>query len=158
MVAGARRGARRGRETALHDCMPPPLSVGMLKKIWPVLSVALLAGCSTPFTITNLTPLQQARNTNNLYTVEAAAASRQQTLRWQSIRPQIVVGMESYPMRPILLMTNRWEGLVPVPASSGTLRYHYKFDYECNAFGSPRPDSAVSPEFTLKILESAPQQ
>jgi hypothetical protein len=125
----------------------------MLKKLLPLSFAALLAGCSTPCTITNLTPLQQVRNTNNLYTVEASIASRQQTLRWRSIRPQIVVGTEYYPMRPTPMMTNRWEGLLPVPAGTTLTHYQYKFDFDYNAFGKPRPDSATSREYTLRILE-----
>src|SRR5882762_3102661 len=48
----------------------------------------------------------------HFYPVEVALDSRQQTLRWQTIQPQIVVGTEFYPMRLTQLMSNRWEGLV----------------------------------------------
>ena len=124
----------------------------MLKKFLPVLlAPLLLAGCTSTFT--NLTPQQQVRNANNLYTVEVAMESRQQTLRWESIRPQIVVGTEFYSMRPTLLMSNRWEGLVPVPAGTNIVHYRYKFDYQYNAMGAPRTDSALSPEYRLQILD-----
>jgi hypothetical protein len=56
-------------------------------------------------------------------------------------------------MHSTRLMTNRWEGLVPVPPSENSVRYRYKFDFDYNAFGGPRPDSAISPEYTLKITE-----
>ncbi len=82
-------------------------------------------------------------------------ATRQQTLRWQSIKPQIIVGTESYPMRPTPLMTNRFEGLIPVPPSANSVQYHYKFDFEDNAFGQPKPDSASSPMYTLKITDNS---
>ena len=111
----------------------------------------LLAGCNATFT--NLTPTQQPRNTNNLYEVGVALASRQQSLRWESIKPQIMVGTELYSMRPTPLMTNRWEGLVPVPANTNLVHYRYKFDFEYNAMGHPMPDSALSPEYTLRILD-----
>jgi hypothetical protein len=125
----------------------------MLKKALPLLLLPLLfAGCRATFT--NLTPQQQFRNTNNLYSVEVALDSRQQTLRWDSIKPQIVVGTEFYPMRPTLLMTNRWEGLVPVPARTNIVHYRYKFDYEYTAMGKPKPDSALSSEYTLRILDN----
>ena len=110
-----------------------------------------MAGCTSTFT--NLTPLHQTRNANNLYPVEVAMASRQQTLRWDSIHPQIMVGTDTYPMRPTNLMTNRWEGLVPVPAGTSLVHYRYKFDFDYNAFGKPKPDSALSPEYTLHISE-----
>jgi hypothetical protein len=124
----------------------------MLKRILPLFCLPLLlAGCNATFT--NLTPTQQMRNTNNVYPVEVALSSRQQTLRWESIKPQIMVGSELYSMRATPLMTNRWEGLVPVPASTNIVHYRYKFDFEYNAMGHPMPDSALSPVYTLRILE-----
>jgi hypothetical protein len=82
-------------------------------------------------------------------------ASRQQTLRWDSIKPQILVGTEAYPMRPTLLMTNRWEGLIPVNPGTNFTHYRYKFDFQYNAMGGSRADSALSPEYTLRILDKA---
>ncbi len=123
----------------------------MWKKLFPLLLLPVLAGCNATFT--NLTPQQQVRNPENQYPVEVSLASRQQTLRWTSIRPQIVVGTESYPMRPTPLMTNRWEGLVPVPKGKNEVQYRYKFDYEYNKLGKPGISSAFSPEYTLKIKD-----
>lgn len=124
----------------------------MFKKSLPVLLLPLLlAGCATQ--LTNLTPQQQHRNANNLYPVEVSFNTRQETVRWQSIRPQIVVGPEAYPMRPTPLMTNRWEGLVPVPAGVNAVRYHYKLDFQFNKMGKPGNDTALSREYTLRILE-----
>ena len=122
----------------------------MMKKFLPVLFLPLLlAGCATAFT--NLTPLQQARNPKNLYPVEVALDCSQQTLRWESIRPQILVGKNTYPMRSTLLMTNRWEGMVPVPPGTEGVTYRYKFDYDCNSFGKPKPASRISREYTLSV-------
>jgi hypothetical protein len=124
----------------------------MLKKFLPVLFASLLlTGCTTTFT--NLTPQRQVRTTNNLYQVEVALSTRQATLLWSSIKPQIIVGKEAYPMRATMLLTNRWEGLIPVPAGTSLVHYRYKFDYEDRAFGNPRPDSATSPQYSLQILE-----
>ena len=122
----------------------------MLKKL-VFLAPLLLAGCATH--ITNLTPHQQSRNANNLYPVEAAFDSREQSIRWQTIRPEIVVGNDLYPMRPTPMMTNRWEGLIPVPAGGKAVRYRYKFDFNRNAFGTPHADTMVSQEYTLRILD-----
>jgi hypothetical protein len=124
----------------------------MMKKFLPLAALPLLfAGCQATFT--NLTPHQQVRNTNNLYPVEVALDSRQQTLRWDSIEPKIMVGTSFYTMRPTPLMTNRWEGLVPVPQGSSLVHYRYKFDYKYNAVGAPKSDSALSPEYSLRIIE-----
>ena len=124
----------------------------MFKRFLPLICLPLLlTACNA--TLTNLTPQRQERSTNNFYLVEVALASRQQTLRWESIKPQIMVGTQYYPMHPTLLMTNRWEGFVPVPAGSRAVHYRYKFDFNYNAMGSPRADSALSPEYTLQIVE-----
>jgi hypothetical protein len=124
----------------------------MFKKSLPLLSLSLLlAGCATQ--LTNLTPQQQVRNAENLYPVEASFNSNQQTVRWKSIQPKIVVGTEFYDMRPTPVLTNRWEGLIPVPPGTSLIRYRYKFDYEYNRMGTPGRDSALSPEYTLRILD-----
>lgn len=117
----------------------------------PVTALLLGAGCTATFT--NLSSLHQERNGNNLYPVEVALNSRQQTMMWGTIKPQILVGNDFYPMRATPLMTNRWEGLVPVPVGTNLVHYRYKFDYNYNAMGAPRSDSALSPEYTLRILE-----
>jgi hypothetical protein len=113
----------------------------------------LLAGCQA--TLTNLTPKEQFRNDNNLYTVEVALSSPQQSMRWESIHPQILIGADFYEMHPTPLMTNRWEGLVPVAQGTNLVHYRYKFDYKYNAVGKqPQSDSAMSQEFTLRILDN----
>jgi len=125
----------------------------MLKRLSAMLSLSLLAlaGCTSTFT--NLTPQTQMRSADNQYKVEVAMASRQQSLRWDSIKPQIQVGTDYYPMRPILLMTNRWEGFLPVPSRTSIVHYRYKFDFNYNAMGSAGADSALSPEYSLRIVD-----
>lgn len=126
----------------------------MWKKILPLLLTPfLLTGCASVFT--NLTPKQQPRNTNNLYPVEVAFSSRQQSLRWETIQPFVNIGTEFYPMRQTSLMTNRWEALIPVSSGKNAVQYRYKFDFKYNAIGTPpQNDSAISPEYTLRILEN----
>lgn len=124
----------------------------MLKKTLPLLLLPLLlAGCAA--NLTNLTPKLQPRKPDNLYRVEVAFNSKQQALRWDTIKPQIVVNGQTYPMRPTPMMTNRWEGLLPVPAGVNSVHYHYRFDYDVTGFGKRLPDSASSPEYMLKIVE-----
>jgi hypothetical protein len=125
----------------------------MLKKFLPGLLLLpwLMTGCTSTFT--NLTPQTQIRNANNLYPVEVAMNSRQQSLRWDSIHPQIVVGSEFLEMRPTLMMTNRWEGLVPVSPGTNLVHYRYKFDFKYNAIGPAGSDSALSPVYSLRIMD-----
>src|SRR6186713_913668 len=102
----------------------------MKKFLLLLLTPLLFVGCST---ITNLTPTQQSRNATGLYPVEAKWDSRQQSIRPQSIKPSVMVGLESYPMRKTSLMKNRWETLVPIPADKNVINYRFKFDFEYNA-------------------------
>lgn len=128
-----------------------------MKKFLPALLMPLLlAGCTATFT--NLTPQTQTRNANNVYPVEVSLHTRQQSLRWNSIRPMIVVGTDTYPMRPTPLMTNRWEGVIPLPAGQDSVHYRYKFDFNYNSLGQPKADSAFSPEYTLRVIEEKPRQ
>ena len=124
---------------------------GMLKKTLPFLLLALLTGCATQ--VTNLTPRQQTRNSNNLYPVEVAFSSKQQNIRWETIKPTVIVNGQPFEMHPVLMMTNRWEGLVPVPMGSDSVRFRYRFDFDINGFGKRSAENAVSPEYTLKILQ-----
>jgi hypothetical protein len=124
----------------------------MFKKLLPLLVLPLLlAGCATQ--VTNLTSQRKVRDANNLYTLELALASEQQTLRWDSVHPKILVGTESYPMRPTPLMTNRWEGVVPIPSGVNKIQYRFKVDYEYNTFGKPKPGTMLSKSYNLQIVE-----
>jgi len=67
--------------------------------------VLLLAGCAS--TITNLSAQRQLRNPNNLYPVEVSLDSRQQSLKWDTVQPYVIMGAESYPMRQVKYMRNR---------------------------------------------------
>ena len=126
----------------------------MFKKFLLLSLPLLLAGCAHNFT--NLTPTRQPRNAENLYPVEVQFNSRQQTLRWHTIKPYVLVGSELLPMRPTPLMKNRWEGLVPLPAGASKVDYRYKFEFESSTFGGFENDSALSPKYQLKVLEARP--
>jgi hypothetical protein len=64
-----------------------------------------------------------------------------------------MVGLESYPMQKTSLMRNRWETLVPIPADKNVINYRLKFDFEYNAIPDPRPDSKLSSEYKLEIVD-----
>jgi len=125
----------------------------MLKKFLLLLPVLLLAGCTTA-QFTRLTPNTQPRNANNLYPVEAAFDSQQQSLRWDSIQAYVLVNGQTYPLRPVPMVKSRWEGVVPVPPTANSASYRFKFDYLYNNFGTaPKPTSVLSKVQTLKIVD-----
>jgi hypothetical protein len=122
------------------------------KKILPVLPVLLLAGCSATFT--RLTPLQQPRNPDNLYHVEVAFHSSQQSMRWDSLKPYVMVNGQLYDMHAVPMVQNRWEGYIRVPPETNAINFRFKFDYLYNNFGTPpQPDSASSPNYTLRVKD-----
>jgi hypothetical protein len=124
----------------------------ILKRFILLLPALLLVGCSTTFT--RLTPLEQPRNANNLYPVEVQFNSTQQSLRWDSLKPYVLVNGEPYSLRPVDMVQNRWEGFVPVSPGVNTVGFRFKFDYLYNNFNSqPQPDSAWSPVYQLKIVD-----
>jgi hypothetical protein len=112
----------------------------------------LIAGCTT--SITNLTPQVASRNPNNTYPVEAAFKSTEQNLRWDTIQPSVVIGGDSYPMRPTPLMTNRWETLIPVPPDHNAVIYSIEFEYYKNAFGPAESDRRLSKRYRLQITDN----
>ena len=123
-----------------------------LKKFVLLLPVMLVAGCSTA-TFTRLSPDQQPRNPDNLYPVEVAFNSKQQSLRWESIQSYVLVDGQPFPLRPVPIVKNRWEGFVPVPKDKNQVTYRFKFDYLYNTFGKdPQHDSAWSPAYKLNVI------
>jgi hypothetical protein len=124
----------------------------MWKKILQLLPVLLITGCAATFT--RLTAVEQPRNPKNEYLVETAFNSSQKSLRWDSIRVSVLVGGKAFPMTPVLMLTNRWEGYVPVAADQNSVNYRFKFDYKYNNFGTPpQPATTNSPVYTLKIVD-----
>lgn len=121
-----------------------------------LLSVALLlTGCST--TITNLTPSQLPRNQQGLYPFEVAMDTTQASIKEDTIKPYVMIGLEKYPMEPTPMLKNRWEALVPIPASTNVVYYRYKFDYRYDRIPEPGESSRLSPQtYQLRILDQGP--
>jgi hypothetical protein len=122
----------------------------MNKKIFGLLLLpALLAGCSS---ITNLTASSCQRDPSGFYRVEAAWSSDRQSIRAESFKAVVVVETNTYPLRPVPLVQDRWEGFIPVPADQNLIHYYYKFDFLINSVSQPQADSLMSPEYSLRIV------
>jgi len=123
-----------------------------LKKFLPLLPALVLTGCATNFT--RLSPLEQTRNANNQYPVEVQFNSNQQSLRWDSIKPYVLVNGDLYPLQAEAGVPDRWEGFVPVAPGNNTVNYRFKFDYLYNNIGTqPKPNSAWSPTYKLHVID-----
>src|ERR1700722_12502090 len=98
------------------------------RSLFPFLALAaaaLLCGCSW---ITNLTPSRYPRSENGFYRVEAQWNSNREDIRSESFQPQVVIGLNKYPMKPVPLVQDRWEAYVPAAAGEQEVVYHYRFD------------------------------
>lgn len=113
------------------------------------LLAALLAGCAT--TVTNITATSQPRNPNNQYLIEFQWNTTEQSVIPDSIQPYVVTGFDTYEMRPVMRMTNRWEAYVPIPADKKVLVYSFKVEYETRAFGGAKKRAKNSEEYKLYI-------
>ena len=126
----------------------------MWKKFLKILPVLLITGCASMTTITHLTPGEAPRNAKNQYLVEATFATEETALRWDSLECSVVAGGKVLPMTPVAKLNNRWEGYIPVPPDQNSVTYRFVFDYKVNTIGSaPRPDTKISPPYTLKIVD-----
>jgi hypothetical protein len=126
-----------------------------LKKFSPALLIGLLlAGCVST-NVSRLTPRTVPRNSENLYPVEVELDSSQQSLRWETLKPRIIVNAtQEFPMHRTPLMTNRWEGLISVPPGVNHVEYRIKFDFYYNAWGvPPQEDSFLSKVYKLDIAD-----
>ena len=125
----------------------------MQKFVWLVAVCALvLVGCATS-RITNLTTTRQPRNASGVYPVELVWDSNQSSIIDSSIKPYVMIGFDSYPMRPSLGIANRWETVIPVPADKTFTLYHFKVDYHYRSFGDPQKSSKLSNSYRLDIVD-----
>jgi uncharacterized protein YceK len=123
----------------------------MIKKFLPLLVLPLLvAGCST---VTNLTPRAQERAENNMYPVEMKWFTSEHALKPETVRPVVIVGDETYPMKPIPVVKNRWEAFIPVAPNNKEVSYKYKIDYQISKIPTPEKVSKLSPEYKMEIRE-----
>ncbi len=127
------------------------------KALLPALAALLLAGCAssapTRSSITNLTPPEISRNPENQYVVECVWSSNQQSIRKESFKAYVMIGLTFYEMRRIPMMKDRWEAIVPGPEGSDILNYRIKFDYLYNRIPEPRADSKLSQQYQLRIVD-----
>lgn len=124
----------------------------MLKRGFLVLLLPLwLCGCGT--TITNLTPHDTVRNATGLYPFEVAWDSSQATIKDDTIKAYVIIGLRSFPMQPTPLVRNRWETVIPIPANQDFVPYRYKFDYLYKSIPVPKPSSKLSPPYELHIMD-----
>lgn len=122
----------------------------MKKFLVLLLAPVVFAGCSS---VSNMTTSREFRNAAGLYTVEAKWHTKRQAVRPESIKPVVIVNNQVVDMAKVRYVYDRWEAEIPVASSEKLVRYQFKFDYEVNAFGKPKPESTLSPIYQLEIID-----
>lgn len=148
--------AFRKRQNQLYGRRERSHTHAMMRKALQFSSLAaaaLLVGCGTTSTVTLLSPRTQVRNAEGLYPVEIEFRSNMQALRKETLKPYLQVGDNNYPMRRTPRLENRWETLLPVPATNSLTDYRVKVDFEYNAIPVPRSNSVLSPPYRLQIRD-----
>ena len=113
----------------------------------------VLGGCASS-RVTNLTTTRQVRNASGVYPIEFAWDTSDQTVIEGSLKPVAIVnGRDFYSMRPSLGISNRWETVVPVPASEDHVIFRFKVDYLYRAFGPAQKSSKLSQDYRLNIID-----
>jgi hypothetical protein len=118
---------------------------------WCALAL-LCAGCST---VTSLTPSKQPRTKSGYYLLEADWKTDSSTVIDSSLKAYVLIEGDPtlIPMERVPVVIDRWQVYVPVPADQKTLRYRFKFDYMYHATPKPKPNSFLSPEHELTIVD-----
>jgi hypothetical protein len=124
----------------------------------PLVSCALVsvvifaAGCSSR--ITNLTPTVMPREARGLYHFEAEWTSNQRSrnLLEDDIKAYVVANEQFYPMERVPQMKDRWETRVPIPATSNSLQYYYRWDYNTAQMGYNAANSIQSQPYKVEIV------
>ena len=125
----------------------------MTKSIFAaVAALFLVTGCTTT-TITNLTPSQLKKAANNYYLFEVEFTSNQRSIIRDTIKPQLILGTESFPMQRGPVLNDRWETLVPITNSLPMVYYQFKVDFDYQGIPVPRQNSRLSPMYKLEILQ-----
>jgi len=85
--------------------------------------------------------------------IECAWSSNQKSIRKDSFKAYVMVGLTFYEMRQIPMMNNRWEAIIPGPPQGNTINYRIKFDYFYDRIPEARQDSKLSPQYQLRIVD-----
>ena len=123
-----------------------------MKKIFIGFSLlaALLTGCVTN-TVVNLTATEHPRSANHMYRVEYQWDTTQQTMRPETIKPYVLVGFDTYEMKPVMKMNNRWEAWIRVPRDVNEVGYRFMVDYQYTGYGKMQNSSKLSRDYKLFV-------
>lgn len=99
-------------------------------------AAVLLSGCDYgDVSINNLTPSTLAENHSNVYTLTVSVKPQTKNVVEDSIRPNIVIDGETYPMEQSRLSDDLFEFEYQLPAGRQDASYYFLVDYEVELRG-----------------------
>jgi hypothetical protein len=135
--------------------MPQKLSMKNQKTFLSVVALAgslLLSGCDFgDIEIKNLTPATLAENHSNVYTVTASVKPRTAHVINESIRANIVIDGETFPMQMSHLSPDLFEFDYHLPAGRQDASYYFTVDYKVDINGFIKEREAFSSVHSFKL-------
>lgn len=115
-------------------------------------SALFLSGCDFgDVSITNLTPTTLAENHSNVYTISASVKPRTTNVVDGSIRTNIVIDGQTYPMQQSTLRPDLYEFEYQLPAGRQDANYYFLVDYEVEIRGFTKEREAFSDVQSFKL-------
>lgn len=111
-----------------------------------------LSGCDYgDVEINNLTPATLAENHSNVYTITTSVTPRTAGTIRESIRANIVIDGETFPMKPSALSRDLFEFEYHLPAGRQDANYYFLIDYKVDVNGFVKEREAFSEIQSFKL-------
>jgi len=130
---------------------PISLARKILLGLGALLGLALLSGCDN-VVLTNLTPASLPENPSQIYTITLRATPKSSYVVSGSIKPQIVIDGQNYPMSKSSLADGIYEFDYQLPAGREELAYYFLVGYELENNGSRSPGEAYTEVTHARIV------
>ena len=130
---------------------PISLARKILLGLGALLGLALLSGCDN-VVLTNLTPASLPENPSQIYTITLRATPKSSYVVSGSIKPQIVIDGQNYPMNKSSLADGIYEFDYQLPAGREELAYYFLVSYEIENNGTRTAGEAYTEVTHARIV------
>jgi hypothetical protein len=125
------------------------MSIKSISLFLAPLAVLFLTGCEV--TLNNLSPQRVPQNPSSLYTLSFSPEVRNAAIDRDSMRGEIVIDGQRFPMQRIDLGEPVFSFDYFMPAERNTANYFFVLNYDINRRGVARPHSVTSEVFSIAL-------